>query len=190
MRFLNVTEVRLQYRKNCACETLIRQAETMPDYSVPEHLRKIINESDDIYKCALAEARAYKWLLSERCGYDVGDYALQDWYQRFWKPFLRWRFFEHLSGDRCFQQFTLHNFGRLRHPLFHYLPEARFAVRKIRDDGWQLLTFAAQLHCPQGDCPPEEQFPGDLAQNRLFWVLDKLDMNTSHIPQPEWGVAA
>src|SRR5206468_2007280 len=46
-----------------------------------------------------AEAQAFKWILSQQYGYDVGDSAIYRWVREHWHGFLRQRWLEHLQGE-------------------------------------------------------------------------------------------
>ncbi|MBX9584441.1 MAG: hypothetical protein K2X87_29420 [Gemmataceae bacterium] len=54
-----------------------------------------------VYEDCVREADAYKWIESERAGYDLGEAAIRQWVREHWTGYLRARWLEHLQG-RCF----------------------------------------------------------------------------------------
>ena len=47
------------------------------------------------------EAARYKWIESEKVGYDLGEGAIRRWVKDHWTGYLRARWVEHLQG-KCF----------------------------------------------------------------------------------------
>lgn len=66
---------------------------------------------DCIYDLGLFEALEHKWLESQRYGEDLGLILVQDWCQRHWQTFQRFRRIEHLFGERRVSQFLDADFG-------------------------------------------------------------------------------
>src|SRR3954463_15634623 len=60
---------------------------------------------------ALCAMERHKWLESEKAGRDLGDRALTDWIERYWKGFTRAKLVEHFYGWRCWGAFDEHDFG-------------------------------------------------------------------------------
>ena len=67
-----------------------------------------------LYDSSIGEVERYKYLESERLGRDVGPRAAEDWHHRHWKPYVRYRWVEHLRGDVCYEEFPVEMFGQLR----------------------------------------------------------------------------
>jgi len=62
-----------------------------------------------------AEALAFKWILSEHHGYDVGENAIYRWVREHWHGFLRQRWMEHLQGQTFWIELDHDDFGLLQH---------------------------------------------------------------------------
>jgi len=75
----------------CVCPT----SDTTP----PEADRPAFVKS--VYQECVEEENKYKWIESERAGYDLGETAIRRWVQEHWTGYLRARWVEHLQG-KCF----------------------------------------------------------------------------------------
>src|SRR5690606_22090768 len=42
-----------------------------------------------LYEEAHAEALRHKWIESQKHGRDLGDWAIRDWYRRYWRLYCR-----------------------------------------------------------------------------------------------------
>lgn len=60
-----------------------------------------------------AEALAFKWILSQEHGYDVGQNAITRWVREHWHGFLRQRWLEHLQGHTFWIELDHDDFGLL-----------------------------------------------------------------------------
>lgn len=67
------------------------------------------------------EAKAYKWILSEKAGHDLGEAAIRRWVREHWNGFLRARWLEHLEGRTFWIELDQDDFGLLR-TQFHDSP--------------------------------------------------------------------
>lgn len=68
-----------------------------------------------VYVQGELEALEYKWIMSERHGYDVGDRAIRQWVRDHWHGFLRQRWLEHLQGVTFWIELDHDDFGLLQH---------------------------------------------------------------------------
>jgi len=66
-----------------------------PAADLPHYVRK------SVYEECLEEENRYKWIESEKAGYDLGEGAIQRWVKEHWTGYLRARWVEHLQG-KCF----------------------------------------------------------------------------------------
>ncbi|QDT56449.1 hypothetical protein Pan44_45030 [Caulifigura coniformis] len=92
-----------------------------------------------LYEEALQEADRFKWLESERCRRDVGPQALEEWSDRYWATFLRWKRLEHLYGRRRYIEFEEDCFGRLTADPGD--PALQFLTRRFVEDRWENLNY-------------------------------------------------
>ena len=60
----------------------------------PSHVKSV-------YSDCVEEAARYKWIQSEKAGYDLGESAIRQWVKEHWTGYLRARWVEHLQG-KCF----------------------------------------------------------------------------------------
>jgi hypothetical protein len=136
---------------------------------------------------ALCAMERHKWIESEKAGRDLGDNALSDWIDRYWKGFTRAKLMEHLYGWRCWGAFDEHDFGLLaRHSVeYHVNNSVLEKVATILAEGGEnldVITWALSVHQPL---------------DPILWLLDRIDINakrhrllTDHIrlfverPQP------
>src|SRR3954468_20000168 len=58
-------------------------------------------EARSVYDDCVEEANRYKWIESEKVGYDLGETAISRWVTDHWTGYLRARWVEHLQG-KCF----------------------------------------------------------------------------------------
>ncbi|MBM4035185.1 MAG: hypothetical protein FJ291_25870 [Planctomycetes bacterium] len=71
-------------------------------------------EQESLFQEALREAQKHKYLESQRAGRDLGIEGIDDWQRRFWTPWFRYHWLEHLLGLRCWEELEPWRFGRLR----------------------------------------------------------------------------
>ena len=69
-------------------------------------------------KCSLyedcdREVKQFKWIESERAGYDLGDTAIRSWVKQHWWGYLRARWIEHLQGKKYWVELDRGDFGLL-----------------------------------------------------------------------------
>lgn len=82
-----------------------------------------------LYDSALSEVERYKYLESEREGHDIGAEAARLWHGRYWRPYVRHRWVEHLRGEVCYEEFPREMFGQLR----ELIPECPKLVDEVLD---------------------------------------------------------
>jgi hypothetical protein len=90
---------------------------------------------------ARREAEFFKWLESERCGYDLGLRACLEWERRYWRVFCRHRHIDHLLGHCRIAEFDSGSFGRLNDPDVRRRPNVRVVIERYLSDGWENLDF-------------------------------------------------
>src|ERR1700755_810007 len=59
------------------------------------------------------EALRFKWIESEKAGFDLGEAAIRRWVQCHWWGYLRARWLEHLQGKRFWVELDRGDFGLL-----------------------------------------------------------------------------
>ena len=71
-------------------------------------------EKASVYVHGEQEALRYKWIESEKAGYDLGEDAIRRWVKCHWWGFLRARWLEHLQGNRFWVELDRGDFGLLK----------------------------------------------------------------------------
>lgn len=79
--------------KNTSVERLL---DRMWPSELPDHVPKL-----SIYDESKKEEDQFKWIESEKVGYDLGEQAVRRWMREHWHGYLRARWLEHLQG-KCF----------------------------------------------------------------------------------------
>lgn len=82
-----------------------------------------------VYLDSRREVDVFKWIESEKAGYDLGEVAIRRWVQQHWNGYLRARWLEHLEG-RCFWvELDRGDFGLLKN---HFL-DCQLLLDRILD---------------------------------------------------------
>jgi hypothetical protein len=71
-------------------------------------------EKASVYVDGEQEALKFKWIESEKAGYDLGEDAIRRWVKCHWWGFLRARWLEHLQGNRFWVELDRGDFGLLK----------------------------------------------------------------------------
>ena len=71
-------------------------------------------EKTSVYVDAEQEALKFRWIESEKAGYDLGEEPIRRWVQCHWWGFLRARWVEHLQGKRFWIELDRGDFGLLQ----------------------------------------------------------------------------
>lgn len=129
---------------------------------------------ESLWELATREAECFKWLESERSGYDVGRIAQLEWCRRYWRIFCRYRLIEHLYGERRIREFDDASFGRLKDPEVRRQPVVRFVIKQFADEGWENLDFL--LSAPRHGFDVHE----------LRETLSLVDVNSARFDPPVW----
>src|SRR5262245_22691907 len=68
-------------------------------------------EKCSVYADCDREAACYKWIESEKAGFDLGEAAIRSWVKKHWWGYLRARWMEHLQGLRFWVELDKGDFG-------------------------------------------------------------------------------
>ena len=91
-----------------------------------------------------AEAQAFKWILSQQHGFDLGLSAIQRWVREHWHGFLRQRWLEHLQGYTFWIELDHDDFGLLQRE-FQDSPVINEVLWRLRN-GWENLDVITWGH--------------------------------------------
>ncbi len=121
---------------------------------------------------ALAAMERHKWIESERNRRDLGDGALVDWIDRYWKGFVRAKLMEHLYGWRCWGAFDDADFGLLARQTVEFkVPEpVLHQVALILADGGENLDVIRWALA-------QEDTSTGVDTEAVLWLLDRIDIN-------------
>ena len=67
-----------------------------------------------IYHDCRHEADKFKWIESEKAGFDLGESAINNWVRDHWCGYLRAKWLEHLQGTCFWTELDRGDFGLLR----------------------------------------------------------------------------
>lgn len=107
-------------------------------------------EKSSVYADGEQEALKYKWIESEKAGYDMGEAAIRRWVQFHWWGYLRARWLEHLHGKRFWIELDRGDFGLLQRKfLENTLLLDRILDRiKIGQENLDIISWAIDWHIP------------------------------------------
>jgi hypothetical protein len=67
-----------------------------------------------VYVECRKELDRYKWIESEKVGYDLGETAIRRWIGQHWNGYLRSKWLEHLQGVKFWSELDRGDFGLLQ----------------------------------------------------------------------------
>jgi hypothetical protein len=120
----------------------------MPDEDPPHRVDSATVQS--IYDDCVAEADKFKWIQSEKAGFDLGERAIRDWVQEHWSGYLRAKWLEHLQGTTFWIELDRGDFGLLR-TQFQDRRDLLDPILEKLKQGWEnldVLCWAKQQKLP------------------------------------------
>ena len=76
--------------------------------SAPPELQK------SVHRECIEEENKYKWIESEKAGYDLGEACVKRWVKEHWRGYLRGKWVEHLQGKCFWVELDRGDFGLLQ----------------------------------------------------------------------------
>jgi hypothetical protein len=121
-----------------------------------------------VYTDCKVEIDRFKWIESERVGYDLGESAVRQWVQDHWRGYLRARWLEHLQGKRFWIELDRGDFGLLSRdfPTDRDLLNAILEQLKSGHENLDVLCWARH-----------HQIPSD----SVLRILEALDINSRRL---------
>jgi hypothetical protein len=119
----------------------------MPDDDSPRFDSATVQS---IYDDCVTEAEKFKWIASEKAGFDLGERAIRDWVQEHWSGYLRAKWLEHLQGVTFWIELDRGDFGLLR-TQFQDRRELLDPILEKLKQGWEnldVLCWAKQQKLP------------------------------------------
>jgi hypothetical protein len=95
----------------------------------------------------------YKWIESEKAGYDLGEPAIRRWIREHWNGYLRARWLEHLQGTTYWVELDHDDFELLRtHFQDKLLLLDRIVDRlKVGEENLHIIQWALDWNLPMRD---------------------------------------
>lgn len=121
---------------------------------------------------AREEANRFRWLESEKAGYDLGESAVRAWAARHWPGFVRARVLEHLTGQRFWVELDRGDFGLLPRTFPDHADLVREIVARFAAgaDNLTIISWAVATGQPT---------------RAVADILQAIDINQRQLPFPE-----
>lgn len=131
-----------------------------------------------VYTESKLEIDQFKWIESERAGYDLGEGAVRQWVQDHWRGYLRARWLEHLQGKRFWIELDRGDFGLLSRdfPSDRDLMNCVLELLKAGQENLDVICWARHHRIPS-DSVVGILEALDINSRRLLF---KFDTNSSH----------
>ena len=129
----------------------------------PEHVPKL-----SIYDESRKEEDKFKWIESEKVGYDLGELAVRRWMREHWNGYLRARWLEHLQGKCFWIELDRGDFGLLL-SQFHDHADILAPILERLKCGHENLTII--------DWAIKNGLPRDV----VLTILEALDINSRRL---------
>lgn len=125
-------------------------------------------EKCSVYEDGQQEADRFKWIESERAGFDLGETAIRRWVKDHWCGYLRARWLEHLQGVRFWVELDRNNFGVLRRnfPNQDTLVDRILDRLKAGQENLDIILWAIEW---------------SLAMDRVIEILAVVDVNSRRL---------
>lgn len=122
-----------------------------------------------LYEEGLLEAQRHKWIESQKHGSDLGESALNEWYQQYWPLYCRLKCLEHLQGSRSWLEFAREDFGLIGRLLVQgdLLLELILDRAQAGMENLDLLVWAHDWGLPM---------------KRVIHILEQLNLNRAQLP--------
>lgn len=121
-----------------------------------------------IHQDSEQEILQFKWIESERAGYDLGEHAIRQWVKDHWRGYLRARWLEHLQGKRYWIELDRGDYGLLKRDFCHE-PELlnRILDRlKAGQENLDIICWATNNH---------------ISCESVVQILEALDINSRRL---------
>jgi len=126
-----------------------------------------VPERHSVYAEAEREADVYKWIESEKAGYDLGEEALRQWARLHWQPFLRACWLEHLRGRRYWSEIDRGDFGLLARVAGNKLLAEIVGMLRAGRENLDVILWAREAGS---------------AMDEVLAILEGVDVNSRRLP--------
>ena len=103
-----------------------------------------------VHEACRVEEDEYKWIESEKAGYDLGEVAIRRWVKDHWNGYLRARWIEHLQGKCFWIELDRGNFGLLQREFQNQQPLLDDILDRLKSgkENLDILGWAHDSHVP------------------------------------------
>jgi hypothetical protein len=124
----------------CVCPTSVT---TPPEADRPPFVKSVYQE-------CVEEENRYKWIESERVGYDLGETAIRRWVQEHWTGYLRARWVEHLQGKCFWIELDRGDYGLLQREFQDQQPLLDAILDRLKSgkENLDVIVWACLSHIP------------------------------------------
>lgn len=129
----------------------------------------MVEKKCSVYEDCRVEADRFKWIESEKAGYDLGEAAIRRWVRDHWCGFLRARWLEHLQGRTFWVELDQGNDFGLLQRAFHgreLLLDRILDRLKTGQENLEVLLWAIDWGIPR---------------NEVIDILEALDINSRRL---------
>jgi hypothetical protein len=104
-----------------------------------------------VFQDSRVEIDQFKWIESERVGYDLGETAVRRWVSDHWRGYLRARWLEHLQGKRFWIELDRGDFGLLSRAFTGENELLSQILEKLKagKENLEVICWAVQQHIPR-----------------------------------------
>lgn len=121
-----------------------------------------------VFQDSQYEIDQFKWIESERVGYDLGETAVRRWVSDHWRGYLRARWLEHLQGKKFWIELDRGDFGLLSRAFSGERDLLNAILEKLKagQENLEVICWAHTQHVP---CEP------------VVRILEALDINARRL---------
>lgn len=121
-----------------------------------------------VYVECRKEVDRYKWIESEKAGYDLGEIAIRRWIGQHWSGYLRSKWLEHLQGVKFWAELDRGDFGLLQRDFHdnHLLLDRILDRLKSGQENLDVILWAQDWEMPIVD---------------VLKILEALDINSRRL---------
>lgn len=128
----------------------------------------MIVEKQSVWVDSRREIDLFKWIESEKVGYDLGDDAVRRWIKDHWHGYLRSRWLDHLQGRTFWTELDRDDFGLLQQKFQHETQLLDLILQRLKACQENLHIF---LWAHESDQPIEP----------IFEILTAIDINSKRL---------
>lgn len=125
-------------------------------------------EKCSVYIECQKEVDRFKWIESEKAGFDLGECAIRRWVKDHWCGYLRARWLEHLQGIRFWVELDRGDFGLLQRRFQDQDPLLDRILDRLKDgqENLDVIIWALDWSVPM---------------EQVINILEALDINSRRL---------